>query len=277
MSASMKKENKIDGGEAKKNRSWTPKSKQFRAPTPGLKTFIFRHRKNEYATEFVKTQTALSQYCGTTFKEGGPNLATAIQNLTPPMYNAPGDPKITPPHAKPTYVQHEIWKTNYAKYTKNIDSWATNNCRFYHLMLSHIDHKTEEKLKSMPGWDVAERADDSIAVLGLLKNIIYSHEQVQTGTMAYIVADIKVFTLYQFEKREMAHTSPASSPVSRSVRASRAMWDFMTAFVTSYYSRRASHPIMQPTTKRPFMASSHDSNTLLVYFSMELTMGDIGR
>ena len=181
---------KVEGGsDAKRKPRWQrhrgaqPK-KEFKAPTPGLETMIFKQGDAADAAAFEDVKKALAKYAGTNFRIGSNVAQVAIDELVEPNLVEPTPPTMSTPPTPTEEIEKKKWEYALDDYFKDKRAWDDARPRAFQLVLSHVHPELEEKLEASSSWATIKQAQNVIELLKLIRSHAHMHDEVKQGTMS---------------------------------------------------------------------------------------------
>ena len=160
----------VEGADGKKKQRWqrrrgTPAKKEFKAPTPGLESMIFKQGDAADAAAFEDVKKALAKYAGTNFRVGSNMAQVAIDELVEPNLVEPSPPTMSTPPTPAEEIARKKWEYELDDYFKDKRAWDDARPRAFQLVLSHVNPELEEKLEASSNWAAIKQAQDIIELL----------------------------------------------------------------------------------------------------------------
>ena len=197
---------KVEGGsDAKrkprglKRRGAAQPKKEYKAPTPGLETMIFKQGDAADATAFKDVKKALAKYTGTNFQIGSNMAQVATDDLVKPNLVEPALPAMSTPPTPAEEVEKKKWEYALDDYFKDKRAWDDARPRAFQLVLSHVHPDLEEKLEASSSWAAIKQAQNVIELLKLIRSHAHMHDEVKQGTMSLVEHDLDLYLNYPFQ------------------------------------------------------------------------------
>ena len=188
---------KVEGGsDAKRKPRWQKRrgaaqlKKEYKAPTPGLETMIFKQGDAADAAAFEDVKKALAKYAGTNFRVGSNMAQVAIDDLIEPNLVEPPPPTMSTPPTPAQEVEKKRWDYALDDYFKDKRAWDDARPRAFQLVLSHVHPDLEEKLEASSTWATIKQAQNVIELLKLIRSHAHMHDEVKQGTMSLVEHDL---------------------------------------------------------------------------------------
>ena len=192
--------NRGRGSNGKSNARTRPQaqSSKFQGACDALKGHTFDCSDYKQADKYATTLKRISEYVGSEFKNGG-DVRTSILNevkFTIPSPTAPTivDPDNMTPDEKTLSRLHEKRLDAIIKREFLLDA---NIQRLYSLVIGQCTDLLQTKLKQQTTWSTVETAQDGIALLILIKNVVHRFEDQKFLPLALYHAKLNLYAFRQ--------------------------------------------------------------------------------
>lgn len=178
---------KVEGAsDGKKKQRWQRRrgslaKKEFKAPTPGLESMIFKQGDAADAAAFEDVKKALAKYAGTNFRIGSNAAQVAIDELVEPNLVEPAPPTMSTPPTPAEEIEKKKWEYALDDYFKDKRASDDARPRAFQLVLSHVHPDLEEKLEACSSWATIKQAQNLVELLKLIRSHAHMHDEVNRG------------------------------------------------------------------------------------------------